>query len=265
MLRDIFKGIIYYTVAIRYFFKFRLYKYLLLLLILLIIFAFPVVIFDFVINFLAGLIPYFKVQKYALLTVNMVAGISGFLLLLILSPVFSMVSEEVGKHLSGQIYRFSPVQLLKDIVRGIKISLRNMFYQYISIAVISISLYFLPEMELFHLFGNVLIGLITSYFYGFSILDYAMENYRMSYKASVQFVYQHTGLVIGLGLVYYLMISLNILLEGKLISPHFSVYWSAFSEAFVAFIGVIAASILMSKYKQNEATLQSNAASLTKQ
>ena len=261
MLREIFKGIIYYAAAIRYFFKLRLYKYLLLLLILLIIFAFPVVIFDFVINFLAGLIPYFKVQKYTLLTVNMVAGISGFLLLLVLSPIFSMVSEEVGKYLSGQTYRFSPVQLLKDVVRGIKISLRNMFYQYISIAVISTGLYFLPEMKLIHLLGNVLIGLITSYFYGFSILDYAMENYRMSYKSSMQFAHKHTGLVIGLGLVYYSMISLNVLIEGRLISQHLSVYWSAFSEAFVAFIGVIAASILMSKYKQNEATLQSNAAS----
>ncbi len=249
MLRDIFKGIIYYAAGIRYFFKFRLYKYLLLLLFLLMIFAFPVVIFDFLINFLAGLIPYFKVQKYTLLTVNMLAGISGFLLLLVLSPVFSLVSEEVGKHLSGQTYRFSPVQLLKDIVRGIKISLRNMFYQYLGIAVISIGLYFLPEMKAIHLLGNVLIGLITSYFYGFSILDYAMENYRMSYKSSMQFVHQHTGLVIGLGLVYYLMISLNVLLEGKLISPHFSVYWSAFSEAFVAFTGVIAASILMFEYR----------------
>ena len=261
MLREIFIGFGYYATAIRYFFKFRLYKYFLLLLILLIIFAFPVVIFDFLINFLSGLIPYFKVQKYALLTINIVAGISGFLLLLVLSPVFSMVSEEVGKNLSGQTYRFSPIQLFKDVVRGIKIGLRNMFYQYISIAVISIALYFLPEMKLMHLLGNILIGLITSYFYGFSILDYAMENYRMSYKASVQFVHRHSGLVIGLGLVYYLMISLNILLKDKFISPHVSVYWSAFSEAFVAFIGVIAASILMFKYKQNEAISQSDPAS----
>ncbi len=261
MLSDIIKGIIHYETAIRYFFIFRLYKYLLLLIILLIIFAFPVVIFDYLIHLVAGLIPYFNVQKYTLLTVNIVASISGFFLLLILSPVFSLVSEEVGKRLSGQIYRFSPVQLIKDIVRGIKISLRNMFYQYLGIAFVSIVLYVLPEMKIIHLTGNFLIILITAYFYGFSILDYAMENYRMSYRASVQFVRKNPGLAIGLGMVYYLIISFNTIFEGQLVSEHFYVYWSAFSEAFVAFIGVIAASILMSKYKQNEAILQSNTAS----
>ncbi len=252
MFADIIKGITRYVDSIRFFFKFRLYKYLFLLLFLLLIFAFPVVIFDYIITKISGIIPYFNAQKYSLLTINIAASLSGFLLLLILSPVFSLVSEEVGVKLSEQTYRFSPVQLLKDIIRGIKISLRNMFYQYIGIAIISTVLYFLPEIQLIHLTGNVLIILITAYFYGFSILDYAMENYRMPYRDSVQFVHQNPGLAIGLGSVYYLMISLNTIFEGQLVSEHFSVYWSAFSEAIVAFIGVIAASVLMfEKRKKN--------------
>ncbi len=256
MWQDVIKSIKYYGIATRYIFKFRLYKYLILLLILLILFAFPVIIFDLLINFIAGLIPYFNVQKYTILTVNIVASFSGFLLLLILSPVFSLVSEEVGKRLSGQVYKFSLVQLIKDILRGIKISLRNMFYQYLGIAIISIILYFLPEMKIIHLTGNTLIALITAYFYGFSILDYAMENYRMPYRDSVQFVRDNPGLAIGLGGVYYLMISLNTIFEGQLVSEHFSVYWSAFSEAIVAFIGVIAASVLMfEKRKKSHSTL----------
>ena len=244
MLNNIIKSIQYYGLAIGYVIKFRLYKYLILLLVLLTLFVFPVVIFDFLINLLAGFIPYFN-EKYTLLTVNIVASLSGFLLLLILSPVFSLVSEEVGKRLSGQSYSFSFKQLVKDVIRGIKISLRNMFYQYLGIAAISIILYFLPEIKIIHLAGNALIVLITAYFYGFSILDYAMENYRMPYRESVQFVRNNPGLAIGLGSVYYLMISLNTIFEGHLVSEHFSVYWSAFSEALVAFIGVIAASILM--------------------
>ena len=255
MWQDVIKSIGYYGMAVGYFFKFRLFKYLILLLILLILFAFPVVIFDFLINFIAGLIPYFNVQKYTILTVNIVASISGFFLLLILSPVFSLVSEEVGKRLHGQTYNFSPVQLVKDIVRGIKISLRNMFYQYLGIAIISIVLYFLPEMKIIHLTGNTLIVLITAYFYGFSILDYAMENYRMPYRDSVQFVRDNPGLAIGLGSVYYLMISFNTIFEGRLVSEHFSVYWSAFSEALVAFIGVIAASVLMFEKRKSHSTL----------
>jgi len=245
MLNEVLQGILAYYEAISVFIRFKLYKYLLLILLLLLFFAVPVFLFDFIVSFIVGLIPYFDGQKYAIISLNIVAGLSGFLLLLVLSPVFSMVSEEVGQRLSGKIYRFSPAQLLKDVIRGIKISIRNLIYQYFLIAGISIALYFLPEMSIINLLGNILISIITAYFYGFSILDYAMENYRMSYNHSVNFVRQHPGLAIGLGSIYYLIISLNTLLEGRLISQHLSVYWSAFSEAFVAFIGVIAASIII--------------------
>jgi len=245
MFSEILTGIWSYILALSYFIRFRLYKYLLLLILLLLIFAVPVVIFDCFVNFIARLIPYAQSQKYALLSLNMVASLSGFFLLLILSPLFSLVSEEVGKRLTGQTYRFSPIQLGKDIVRGVRISLRNMFYQYLFIGLLSIALYFLPEMRILQVSGQILIALITAYFYGFSILDYAMENYRMPYRQSVDFVRKHNGLAIGLGLVYYVMISMNDLLEGHLFSEHTAVYWSAFSEAFVAFLGVIAGSVIL--------------------
>ncbi len=256
MIKDFLQSLNAYVKAAYYLIRFRLYKYLFLLLILLGLFVFPVFIFDYLIQLITGLIPYAGVQKYALVPVNIAAGISGFILLLVLSPLFSMVSEEVGQKLHGKTYRFSPAQLLKDIIRGVKISLRNLFYQYLIITLISIALYFLPENTLLQSFGNVLIILTTAYFYGFSILDYAMENYRMSYKASVTFVRNHPGIAIGLGSVYYLMISLNNLLENRLISQHTAIYWSAFSEAVVAFLAVIAASyLLFKKIEQPKAAL----------
>jgi len=245
MFSEIFTGIWSYILAVNYFVRFRLYKYLLLLILLLLIFAVPVVIFDFFFNLIAGLIPYAQSQKYALLSLNMIASLSGFFLLLVLSPLFSLVSEEVGKRLIGQTYRFSPIQLGKDIIRGVRISLRNMFYQYLFIGLLSIGLYFLPENPILQVSGQIIIALVTAYFYGFSILDYAMENYRMPYRQSVDFVHKHSGLAIGLGGIYYLIISLNDLLEGHLFNEHTAVYWSSFSEAFVAFLGVIAASVIL--------------------
>jgi len=248
MIAEILKAIWAYSEALFYFIKFKLYKYLLLLLILLVVFAFPVIIFDFLTGLILKLLP--SIEEYTLMGLNIAAGISGFLLLLVLSPLFSLVSEEVGVRLGGKEYRFSPVQLMKDVIRGIKISLRNMFYQYLAIVLISLVLYLLPKSNLLQILGNVLIALVTAYFYGFSILDYAMENYRMSYRKSVDFVRSHPGLALGLGGVYYSIISLNNLLEGHLFNAHTSVYWSGFSEALVAFIGVIAASILMYKYQK---------------
>jgi len=232
--------------------RFRLYKYFLLLLLLIALFSFPVVLFDFITSFITGLIPFAKAQEFALTGVSLTATISGFFLLLILSPLLSIVSEEVGVKLRGKSYRFSLTQLVKDIVRGIKITLRNLFYQYILIAIISILMYVLPASKIISLFGSAAIFLVTAYFYGFSILDYAMENYRMNYQTSVNFVRQHAGLALGLGAVYYVIISINNLdfMAQKL--GHFTVYWSAFAEAFVAFIGVIAASYLLYQYKKSD-------------
>ncbi len=241
-----------YVKSFELFVSFRLYKYLFLLLLLLMIFAFPVVIFDFFVSLITGWIPYASAQQYALTGVSLAASISGFFLLLILSPVFSLISEETGKRLTGLTYRFSPTQLIKDILRGLKITLRNLLYQYVIIAVVSIAMHFAPSVYLIRVFGSVLIFLVTAYFYGFSILDYAMENLRMSYKRSVDFVRSHPGIAIGLGSVYYLMISWNDLgiVAGNL--GRFAIYWSAFAEALVAFFGVIAASYVMFKYSEND-------------
>ena len=238
-----------YLRALDIFIRYKLYKYLFILLILLIIFAFPVVIFDFIVSKITALIPYASAQEYALTGVSIAAGISGFILLLVLSPVFSLVSEETGKRLTGVEYRFSPAQLIKDIIRGLKITLRNLVYQYLVIALISIALYLLPEMKILELTGSVLIFIVTAYFYGFSILDYAMENLRMSYSESVEFVRSHPGYALGLGSIYYATIGFN---DWEIFSEalgHFSVYWSAFAEALVAFFGVIAASYIMYSYK----------------
>jgi len=249
MMPELFYSLKAYLKSLELFIRYHLYKYLLLLFLLLLFFAFPVVIFDFFVTKITALIPYASVQEYALTGVSIAAGISGFFLLLVLSPVFSLVSEETGKRLTGVEYRFSPAQLVKDVARGIKITLRNLFYQYLLVGLVSIVLYFLPEMKMIQLAGSVLIFIVTAYFYGFSILDYAMENLRMTYDESVDFVRSHPGYALGLGSIYYAMIGVN---DWKLFSDalgHLSVYWSAFAEALVAFFGVIAASYIMYTYK----------------
>jgi uncharacterized protein involved in cysteine biosynthesis len=249
MIQDLIYSYINYLKAVFYVHKFKLYKYLILLLFLLILFVLPVFLFDITITSLADFIPFINAQKYAFSTISLAANVSEFLLLLVLSPLFSMVSEEVGKALTGQNYRFSPMQLFKDIIRGIKISLRNMFYQYCLILMVYIVMFLADNLTIFKILGQTLIIIITSYFYGFTLLDYAMENYRMSYKKSVTFVRQHPGLAIGLGSIYYIFISLNNLIDHPAMSKHLVIYWSAFSEALVAFLGVIAASIIMYQYK----------------
>ena len=247
MIQEFVKSLWAYVAAFGAIVRFRLWKYFILLILLLGLFALPVLLLDYLLDLLLGWIPYGNPEKYALMGVNIVAGLSGFVLLIVLSPLFSLVSEEVTQKLSGKAFRFSVTQLFKDVLRGIRITLRNMIYQYAIIALISVLLYLLPDLYLFEVIGTGLIILFTAYFYGFSILDYAMENHRMGYKASVDFVRAHPGMAIGLGTVYYLIIRINDIPIFKDSLQHYAIYWSGFAEAIVAFIGVIAASMVLHK------------------
>jgi len=249
MIKEFLLGIFSYLQAVYYIKKLNLYKYLALLLLMLLFFMFPIVFFDVIVNFISAIIPFANTSKYADVSVSFASGISGFFLLILMSPVFSMISEEVMQKLAGKSYKFSFTQLLKDMIRGIKITLRNLLYEYVVIAVISIILYFLPHHDIISLSAKVLIFFISSYFYGFSLIDYTLENYRYNYKASVVFVRSHLGLAIGLGSIYYATISINDIQTVKSTLGHLSIYWSGFGEAFIALIGVIGAGVAIKQLR----------------
>ncbi len=250
-LNEIKKGILAYTEAIQKFNKFDLQKYFLLVFLLLFIFLFPVMIMDAFMYLFSFILPFSKSTKYESLFAQFMASISGFFLLLVLSPVFSLVSEKVTAKLQGKTYHFSSTQFIKDILRGIKITLRNLIYEYLFIALISILLYLSPKNSISNIMGNILLILVTSYYYGFTLLDYALENHRFSYKKSLNFVKNNKGIAIGLGLVYHIIISTNDLPFVENILGHFTIYITTFGEAIIVFIGVIAASILVSRKLKN--------------
>src|SRR5687768_1989718 len=52
-----------------------------------------------------------------------------FLFLIIGSPVFAYLSEKTSSIIEGKDFPFSFGQLLKDIVRGIRVALRNALWQ----------------------------------------------------------------------------------------------------------------------------------------
>mgnify|MGYP006339378661 FL=1 len=52
-----------------------------------------------------------------------------YLFLIIGSPLFAYLSEKTEAIIEGKEYPFSFKQLMKDIVRGIRLALRNMLWQ----------------------------------------------------------------------------------------------------------------------------------------
>lgn len=128
----------------------------------------------------------------------------GYLMLIVLSPVYSWLSERTEAFLSGREYPFSLKQLMWEILRGIGIALRNMLFQ----SLFTLLLLLFAFIPLVGLLSPIALFLISSYFYGFSFVDYAIERKRFNVKESVRYVNKNAGLVTGVGSVFALSLML---------------------------------------------------------
>ena len=94
-------------------------------------------------------------------------------------------------------------------------SLRNMLFEYLIIAVCFIAtLFFAP---LIVVTGPLLI-IVSWYFSGFTMMDYNFERHKMSVSKSVQFARKNKGVICGIGLVYSLFMILPLFL-GIMFAP----------------------------------------------
>jgi CysZ protein len=124
-----------------------------------------------------------------------------YLFLIIGSPLFAYLSEKTEAIMEGKDFPFSFSQLLKDIVRGIRLALRNTLWQ----AVYTISLLLLSFFPLIGWITPVIAIFIECYYYGFSMLDYSCERHKLSPSESISFIGKHKGLAVGNGIVFYMM------------------------------------------------------------
>lgn len=140
-----------------------------------------------------------------------------YLFLIVGSPVFAYLSEKTESIIQGKDFPFSFKQLLEDVVRGIKLSFRNLLYQTAFMLVIAI-LAFIPVLG----WLTPLIALfVECYYFGFSMLDYSFERRHWSMKQSISYIGQHKGMAIGNGLVFYLLMFIPVL--GWVLAPCYAV------------------------------------------
>ncbi len=124
-----------------------------------------------------------------------------FLFLIIASPLLAYLSEKTAAIMEGRDYPFSIAQLLQDIIRGIKLSLRNALWQTVYI----VSILILTFIPLVGWFTPLIALIIECYYLGFAMLDYSCERNKLSTSQSIAFIGSHKGLAIGNGIVFYLM------------------------------------------------------------
>ena len=140
-----------------------------------------------------------------------------YIWLIIGSPVFSFLSEKTASIIEGKTFDFQLKQYLSDVVRGVKVAVRNTLWQ--TVYIISIIL-----LSLFPFIGwaSPMIAIaLECYYYGFSMLDYSCERQKMSVEKSIDFIGKHKGLAIGNGIVFYLLHS--IIIVGWVVAPAYAV------------------------------------------
>lgn len=140
---------------------------------------------------------------------------SKYMVLIFLSPLFSLLSESLEEKLTGKKYTFRVSQLVKDIFRGIGISLRNMLLEYVFIILcFAVTILFPPLVFMTAPF----LMLLSWYFIGFTMLDYNFERHKMSISQSITFTRNNKGLACGIGAIYSLFMLLP-LFVGMMFGP----------------------------------------------
>ena len=124
----------------------------------------------------------------------------GYIVLVVMSPVYSWLSERTEAHLTGREFPFSFRQFAWEIFRGILIALRNMIFQLF----ISFVLFLCSFIPLVGVIAPFAIFFTSAYFYGFAFIDYAIERKRFNVRQSVRYVNKNIGLVTGIGTVFAL-------------------------------------------------------------
>lgn len=134
-----------------------------------------------------------------------------YIVIVLMSPVMALVSEKTEKVLTGNDYSFDYTQFLKDVWRGVVLAGRNFVIEMsiilgLWIANLAIS-FIVPPLTVITSPLAIVIGfVVSSYYYGFTTMDYTNERKRMKLKESVTFIKNNKGLAVGNGLVFNILI-----------------------------------------------------------
>lgn len=223
-LSEAFKGLSAYLKGHRVIIEHRLWKYMTVpgfisiiyisLLILLGRIYFPGIsqhIFD-------HWLPEFLKFSFMITTLSIMLWVLMFLLavityqavvLILFSPVLGYISEVTENavyHRAGPDFKFS--QLIKDLIRGIIINVRNLS---VSLVLCLACLGFILIPLIGAIISSILIFSIQSYYNGFGLTDYTLERKKYSVKESYRFNRENRARTFGVGAGFMLLLMIPVI------------------------------------------------------
>jgi CysZ protein len=133
------------------------------------------------------------------------------ILVLMLSPMMSWLSEKTIEKLSRTQRPFNGKQLVRDFMRSAFVSLRNLIVEMslgVAVFLMSAALSFLggPMAFLFLPLLSIAALGISSYFFGCSLLDYSHERNQVSLAQTIAYNRNHKWAVTGIGLGFNILL-----------------------------------------------------------
>ena len=122
------------------------------------------------------------------------------------APFMSPVSEKIEAHLYAGVHQHRDTSNAGQLVRGIKINLRNLAWELL----LSIPLLLLSLIPVVGILATASLFLIQAYYAGFGNMDYTLERH-FRYRESINFVKAHRGFAIGNGIVFMLFLLIPVI------------------------------------------------------
>ncbi|MBK9734538.1 MAG: EI24 domain-containing protein [Saprospiraceae bacterium] len=138
-----------------------------------------------------------------------------YILIILLSPLLSYISEKTESEITGTKNRgaFSFIQATS---RSIRINLLNMAKELI----ISSMLFLISFIPMINIISLPMLLMVQAYFTGFGFMDFYMERHY-SFSKTIEIVYQHKWAAMTLGSIFILMFTIPII--GILFAPYLTV------------------------------------------
>ena len=220
MIKALLSGLFAYKEALPLIGKLKLWKY----------FAVPMLI-SFITALIIGFSAYgfsdnlgafiakLWVWEWGAATVRTLSDIAGALIIIALgliaykhiimafsAPFMSPVSEKIEAHLYAGVHQHRDTSNAGQLVRGIKINLRNLAWELL----LSIPLLLLSLIPVVGILATASLFLIQAYYAGFGNMDYTLERH-FRYRESINFVKAHRGFAIGNGIVFMLFLLIPVI------------------------------------------------------
>ena len=159
-------------------------------------------VFNVRLEFLVGVVSFISNLMLRLALYFVGGTIVKYITLILMSPMLSRLSEVLESKITGKKFDITLGQFLKDVWRGVVITVRNMFFEYLFIiAGFFVCLLFPPLV----LVVTPLLFFISCYYYGFTMMDYSCERHKLTVRDSTGFIHRNKALVCGIGCCLLLM------------------------------------------------------------